>query len=186
MDRIKLIQALLLTTLMISPMYVSKGFNLIEVVITMAVVTILLLVMRPSWVYSMAYSRASAEISTIYQDLKFGRHLAVNNHNTVTTCPLDQANQCHNDWTQGYAVFIDGATKGQFDDDDQLLLERGPIDSKDLIRSSRNQVRFTPDGFTGNTGSIRYCPLSADHPLRRQITISATGGIRYNNKPGNC
>ncbi|WP_298442525.1 GspH/FimT family pseudopilin [uncultured Ferrimonas sp.] len=167
-------------------MHTQCGRTLIELLIAIAIATILLGIGRPVIDYLLAHSRASTHISQLYQDLNYARQLAVSYQNTITVCPINDDNRCSNQWQHGYSVFIDTQPKGRWNEGDEILQQRAAIAPQDFITASRTQVRFSSDGFTYFTGSIRYCPLQRNSELRQQVTISATGGIRYHPKPKAC
>lgn len=164
----------------------QQGVTFIELLVAIVVLSLMLAIAQPLMHHVLAHQRSQTHIDNIYQDLAYARQLAITYQNSITTCPLDDQQRCRNQWQQGYSVFIDTRPFGQFNEGDKLLRQKSQIHHDDHIRASRSQVRFSPSGFTSNTGSIRYCPLSTDSSIRKQVTINATGGIRYNSNPGNC
>ncbi|WP_028117985.1 GspH/FimT family pseudopilin [Ferrimonas senticii] len=164
----------------------ETGITLVELLISLAVLALLLGWGAPNLVELQARARAKSQIDDLYQDLRGARELAITYVNSVTVCPLDSNNRCHNDWHSGYRVFIDTSPFGEFSSDDELIFERGKIATGDFISSTEKMFRFTTDGFTSDAGNIRYCPRSVDSNHRQQLTISTTGGVRYNDTPNQC
>ncbi|MFI3245471.1 MAG: GspH/FimT family pseudopilin [Ferrimonas sp.] len=167
-------------------MHQQRGLTLIECTIALAILMIVLGVSQPAMKDLFAKGRTSAYVDRLYADIQHARQLAIVYMNSVTICPLDETQRCNWQWQQGYSVFIDADPKGEFDQADELIVVRPGPDPRDQLSANRNQIRFSTDGFTGNSGSLRYCPERYDSPLRQQLTISATGGVRYHINPATC
>lgn len=132
---------------------ISKGFTLVELMVTIAVAAILLAIGVPSLTSLYEGTRSTNEIRKISDVFAFARNQAVNYGATVTVCPY-AASPCGTDWNKGFSVYIDnGGEKNvlkvidSFNEHDVISLS-GPADKK---------VDFTPDGLVSVETSIIYC-----------------------------
>lgn len=163
------------------------GFNLIELMVTLVVATILIGIAAPSLSNLYDAQRANSAIREIQQTLQFGRNAAISYGLRVTICPLKD-NQCDDNWQNGLTVFTDSGVLNQLDNSDQSLLTTGPFNSNDSVTYNRDAIRFLPDGLaSGTNGTLVYCPRSADNPNARAVIVNQAGRVRFSNKTDlNC
>lgn len=163
------------------------GFNLIELMVTLVVATILIGIAAPSLSNLYDAQRANSAIREIQQTLQFGRNAAISYGLRVTICPLKD-NQCDDNWQNGLTVFTDSGVLNQLDNSDQLLLTTGPFNSNDSVTYNRDAIRFLPDGLaSGTNGTLIYCPRSTDNPNARAVIVNQAGRVRFSNKKDiNC
>ncbi|MCL2917552.1 GspH/FimT family pseudopilin [Shewanella litorisediminis] len=156
----------------------QNGFTLIELMITIAIVTILLTIGVPQLTELHQAYRADSAIKVIQQTLQYARNTAISYGLRVTVCPLKD-NQCTNDWHLGLAVFTDSGISNQIDGSDKLLMQTGSFDSSDFMFYNRAAARFQPDGLaSGSNGTFKYCPGSADSPYSKAVIINQAGRVR--------
>lgn len=157
----------------------QNGFTLIELMITIAIASILLTIGLPQLTELHQAYRADSAIKVIQQTLQYARNTAISYGLRVTVCPLKD-NQCTNDWHLGLVVFTDSGVSNQIDGNDKLLLQTGSFDSNDLMFYNRSAARFQPDGLaSGSNGTFKYCPGSADSPYSKAVIINQAGRVRF-------
>lgn len=160
----------------------SKGFTLVELMVTVVVAGILLTVAVPSLVSLYEGQRARSTAATIESTFAFARNQAVAYGSRVSVCPLS-GTTCGTDWTAGFSVFIDNGTLGSMDTTngiaDTVLRVIDPVDSQDFIKASTNRFTYNADGLmNGNVGgTIAYCPGSKTSSDSKGYTIGAAGLI---------
>ncbi|MGI2210309.1 GspH/FimT family pseudopilin [Shewanella baltica] len=157
----------------------QKGFSLIELLISLAVLTILLTGGVPSLTDVYTQYRADSSIRIIQQTLQFARNQAITLNRKVTVCAvIDQ--KCEQNWQAGLTVFIDTNSNNQVDDSDKILYMKNAFDSKDTVKYNRTSIRFRPDGLaSGTNGTLKYCPSNPASPHSRAIVINQAGRVRF-------
>ncbi|MGO9935750.1 MAG: GspH/FimT family pseudopilin [Steroidobacteraceae bacterium] len=88
----------------------SPGFTLMEVLITISVVSILAAIAVPSFKYVTTSYRMSAEVNALLGDMQFARSEAQKQGQTVTICASTNGTSCvgsGNTWNTGWIVFLD-------------------------------------------------------------------------------
>ncbi len=85
----------------------SNGFTLIETLISVAILTILVTVGVPAFNDFLIQIRVDNEINSINRLLNIARISAISHSLPTTVCPLNENNQCHNQWQKTISVFID-------------------------------------------------------------------------------
>ncbi|MGE6434217.1 GspH/FimT family pseudopilin [Shewanella baltica] len=165
----------------------QKGFSLIELIISLAVLTILLTGGVPSLTDVYTQYRADSSIRIIQQTLQFARNQAITLNRTVTACAVIDE-KCVQNWQVGLTVFIDTNNNNQLDDIDKKLYITNAFDSKDIVKYNRTAIRFQPDGLaSGTNGTLKYCPSSATSPYSRAVIVNQAGRVRLSkNSNINC
>lgn len=90
-------------------MYTSKGFTLIELAVTIAVVAILLTLAVPSFNSLIQSNRVTGHANGMVSALHFARSEAVNRSETVRFCPVNAAQtDCDEDgdWAAGWIALV--------------------------------------------------------------------------------
>ena len=119
----------------------QKGFSLIELIISLAVLTILLTGGVPSLTDVYTQYRADSSIRIIQQTLQFARNQAITLNRTVTACAVIDE-KCVQNWQVGLTVFIDTNNNSQLDDSDKILYMTNAFDSKDTVKYNRTSIVF--------------------------------------------
>ena len=159
----------------------TKGFTLVELIVTVSVLAILVTVGVPSFVSFIQRYAAASAIGMFHKDLQLARAEAVSLGKRVTVCHLSSSNTCDGNWLQGISVFVDdGASIGELDGGELVLAESNPLGTENYFKdSSRTRVTFTADGqAAGFAATFVFCPSSAEAEFARGVILSNTGRAR--------
>ena len=87
----------------------QRGFTLIELIITVAIVAILLAIGVPSFQEMMRNNRVAAHTNDRLSSLNLARSEAIKRGVRVSLCKSSDGLSCATtgDWTQGWIVFVD-------------------------------------------------------------------------------
>ncbi|GGB60180.1 GspH/FimT family protein [Shewanella inventionis] len=162
--------------------YLTKGFSLIEVIVTSLLIMLLSLIAIPSFSAVNEQIRAQSSIKVIQQTIQFGRNMAITYGTRVTVCPIVD-NKCSADWSIGLSVFIDQGKKNQLDANDQILQQTSAFNENDYVSYNRAAVRFQPDGLaSGTNGTLTYCPGTVDSEYSKAVIVNQAGRARMSKK----
>ena len=156
----------------------QKGFTLIEVMVTIAIVAILATIALPNMSTFLVKMRVDNEISELQRLLLTARNMAINTGKNTTVCPLSGSN-CTNNWQNEISVFTNSdntpTTNIVFTAPDELIKTKGEIKVGDQLQYAQNSIIYTPDGrLLAVPANFSYCPKDkAD--LSRGISISLSG-----------
>ena len=140
----------------------TTGFTLIELVVTVAVLSILLAIAAPSF----ASLRQRTAVTTTHNLLLTGfataRNYAVSFQRLTTICPGTPASGCRADgiWDAGWLVFVDANGDGRLDAGDALVHHENVMRDGVQIRSGRGRPRATfrsDGGAPGTNLTLRIC-----------------------------
>ena len=138
-------------------MRTNKAFTLLELLITLAIITILLAIGAPSLRGLMQNNNAASAASDIQKRLLFARNHSVSTLNRVTVCPLNNTNTCTTNWISGIDVFIDHNGNRNYDNDDQKLVKAKRFTGDDTFNGILTGITFMPNGSVSSAGTFEYC-----------------------------
>jgi type IV fimbrial biogenesis protein FimT len=161
-----------------------NGFTLIEVLVSLAILTSLTAIGIPSLLDFTVKLKVDNEISHLYRLLLTARNSAINSGQATTVCPLDKSNQCSSDWSKPLYVFNDINDNKQFEpnNNEKVISMKAAINEQDKLQYGKNRigVTYTSTGHLsgwGQNGTFKYCPKN--HANKSRGIIVATSGRLY-------
>jgi type IV fimbrial biogenesis protein FimU len=162
---------------------ISKGFTLIELMVTLVVAAILLGIGVPSLISVYEGNRADSAIRTIHDTLAFARNQAVSYGANVIVCPYAAA-PCGSSWSKGISVYILTPANEK-----KVLRVIDKFHENDILKvtgaDSNKQISFTADGFSSAASEFIYCP-GGNKIGSRSVASSSTGLIQFGDKDKDC
>lgn len=162
----------------------NKGYTLLELMMTIAIVSILIAVATPSFTRTVISHSVSSDQDTLFTLLSTARSEAIKRGSKVSICKSANFIACDNSasWTDGWIVFFDSDGDGVIDstDGDTILKINEALDKNiSLIFSGGNFISFNSLGRPeANFGTFTFTHSSGDSFYTRTITISTTGRAR--------
>lgn len=158
----------------------SDGFTLIELMVTLIIVTIISQIAL--WYSSdfLAQNRLENHINLLHKHINYGRLYAIENATYVTLCGL-RDNQCEPEqWHTQLSLFIDKDKSTTLDDDELVLSTFEKVHEADSLDYPRNAITFRPDGTLNGfqNGTFIYCPNNKANIEGLALSVSQTGRIR--------
>lgn len=148
-----------------NPKSAQSGFTLIELMITLGIMSILFGVSIVGYRSQMEVSQTTEVSSDLRMDLVFSRGEAIKRGGWVGLCATNDSTQCVNSYQNGWMVFYDFDRNGLFNDGDTVLSWYQQPHSAVTIDVSE------PEGGTGGPVLFSY----RGYP-DRAIQVSANRG----------
>lgn len=157
----------------------NRGFTLIELMVTVAVLAILLTIALPSFRGVMQSNRVATSTNELIAVLSLARSEAIRNSRGSGACASAAGTGCDGTWEQGLMVWADTNGNGEFDAAEAVLRF---VAAKPQMKLGAEADRVTFDGRGRRRGSgdfaIQLEPADCGaQPYQRTISVSRTGQI---------
>jgi type IV fimbrial biogenesis protein FimT len=148
-----------------------KGFTLVEMLVTVALVAILATVAVPSFAELIRNGRATAQTNELIGSLHLARSEAITRAEPVVLCASSSGTACTGaaSWSDGWMVFVDrGGAVGSFDPaSDEALRIYPALGGDSRLSSASGFLRYRPDGTLDAVAAVEFT-------LRQPVCHSGT------------
>jgi type IV fimbrial biogenesis protein FimT len=148
----------------------SRGFTLVELLVTISIVAILASLAVPAFSEVMLSSRLSSLANKFVASVQLARSEAIKRNAAVTLCASSDGSTCTGAWKDGWVVRAGGAVVHS-----QEALPNGLL-LVDTDADPNTTLNFQPTGVGATAASLTLCRSTPDVGTRqRVIRVSATG-----------
>lgn len=166
-------------------MELPGGFSLTELLLAVALLTILAGLSAPSFQDLQLNATRANAVNQFVQSIHLARGEAMKRNGVVSLCASAGAASCETEeaqWNNGWIVFVNGdADVPAVRDADENLLYTYPAWPRGRITSNRATLSFRAFGQTGVTSTFTFCDIRGSREARAVI-ISQTGRPRVSNR----
>lgn len=161
----------------------KNGFTIIELMLTILIVSIVLAIGVPSFTAAIQNNRIAGQINTLLSTLNYARAEAVKLGNTtVTICgSTDQAGCDTSNWESGWIVFRDVNGNGSVEAGDTILRVQEALTGGNTLRTNgfaaATHIQFGNRGTTGQQGTFTLCDSRGATEARGTV-INLSGQAR--------
>ena len=159
-----------------------KGFTLTELLIVVAIISILATITAPSFSDFIDNTRLTSTMTQLTSDLNRARSEAIKRNSWVLVCARSSNTACGTNWGNGWLICQDSTNDGTNNCDSGTAANPNPI----VVHQAIN-ANFT---LTGSAASMRFNPNGTGGPdtlnlvsgtKSRTANIVATGNISVSN-----
>lgn len=159
----------------------SKGFTLLELLITLGIIAIASGLAIASMSALMDDSDGENYAREFVKTINYSRLQAVSSGQTVTLCPL-VSGTCSSDWSKDITIFIDANNNRTLGTNTVLrIVEAIPSQNSLTYTGTALGISFYSDGSIGDSdnGSFSYYQNKVCDTSARGIDINNSGRARY-------
>lgn len=165
------------------------GFTLIEVLVVVAIASLLLSLAAPAMSNMVNSMRLSTAGDSFFSSLLLARSEAIKRNSRAVVCKSFTGDACTTSggWEQGWIVFHDVNNNAALDAGEVVLLREQAVSHPIRLTGNGplvNYVSYTPMGMTSFTsgafqaGTLTVCTQSSTSVAAREIKISISGRPR--------
>lgn len=163
----------------------SAGFSLTELMIAIAILSIVSGMAIPSFGALIARNQLTTQSNAILTSLYLARSYAITQQKNVHICQLNingtetcSANTDSNrNWSKGWLVFADLNGNNNFDADDSLITVLQTNETTNIVFNQRGRLRFFPDGSARSAG---FYLCNKEYEQYKHIYLLYSGRARVN------
>lgn len=173
----------------------DRGFTLIEMLVTVAVLAIVLSIAAPSFSTMIKNGRLATESNDLMSDLALARTEAARRGGRVSLCISNNGTTCATsgaDWSGGRIVFSDREPYGQIDSGDTILRVVSSVTAKKITLTASGfnptyYFQFRPNGASSSstTGVMKICD-DRTGSFGREIEVLITGRVSLKTTTSSC
>jgi len=159
----------------------NSGFTLLELVITVALLSIVMAIAVPSMTVFNQNDRLTTNINALVGHLGLARSEAVKRSQQVSICVSSDSLTCTGgNWEDGWLVYADTNNDGSLNGTDETLRVQQALGGENKMKPTGigSQVTYDYRGFVTATGNFLLCD-SRSGDLGKTITITTTGRVRF-------
>ena len=162
----------------------QRAMTVLELLITLAILSILTAVAVPAWHNSLVYGRRAAALNAMRSSLAFARSNAITRGRTVALCTSRDHRHCdHGHWDEGWIVYVDRNENYERDTGETVLRVHTGLGAGGSLSGNRliaHHVGFLRNGLMHgvHNGTITYQTTPRRPRLRRCLVVSRSGRIR--------
>lgn len=157
---------------------VFHGFTVIDLLITLAIMSLLFASAVPNMDSIIAKLESQHVAREVYQSLQVARQHAVTSGKTVSICGSSRQGRCLLKDFDHIQVFLDNNRNKQRDDDEELITLLN-LDMRGSLRlNAHTALKYQSNGSSYTPASFIYCPGKSIHkPFIKRITVSFSGRV---------
>ncbi|WP_228730594.1 prepilin-type N-terminal cleavage/methylation domain-containing protein [Psychrobacter sp. TAE2020] len=163
-----------------------KGFTLVELIVTLAIIAIIVTIATPFMLRQLATMEAKRIRYALSNTLKVAKAESLIRRKNLILCLSDDNSRCNRNSNEVLLLFIDNNRNNHFDPGTDQLLEQHHLSPKYAtihlrVGSRRHYTKFWGDSGKprGHFGHIKYCPTSVHNNVKYQISFNQAGIIKY-------
>ncbi len=160
----------------------TKGFTLIELMVTIAVAAILATIAFPSFTTTIRNNRVATANNEVLAMVNLARSEAIRSGQGGVVCGSSTGASCDGAWAQGIAAVSD--PNGDGSPADGTVLRFSTFNSAMTVTGPQAVIAFDARGRRRDSADqlLRMRPVTctADVQQRRTLTVNASGQVRSN------
>ncbi len=164
----------------------SRGFSLIELMVTIAVLAVLVTIGLPSFQSSMRTNRVATGTNELLASLALARSEAIRNPGGAGICASEDGESCGGEWNDGWLVWLDSDADGEPGDDERILRHVEGTEHISVVEQAlgvgaeAHKVMFDTRGLSTTDARqfvLQATDCRAGQSLVRTLSLSMVGQV---------
>jgi type IV fimbrial biogenesis protein FimT len=171
-------------------LHTTYGFTLMELIIVLAISSILMTSAIPAFSQMLARNKQTAKIHLLFAHHRLARSEAIISNQRVTLCKSSDSLQCtrNSQWHDGWIVFIDANHDKRVSSSERIIFVQQALENNMTLKyrgfGSHNYISYFPGGRTTSNGTFTLCNQFGEKTAKGLI-ISRTGRAHLSDRASN-
>lgn len=156
----------------------QRGFTLIELMVTVAIIAVLAMVAAPSFNDAILSNKLASFSNSFVASTQLARSEAIKRNATVRVCRSANGTSCATDgtWQQGWIVFHDADNDGSVDAGETVIQVQAALSADYHFTGDSYSLVFQPIGGGSTSASLTLCRATPSAGRQeRTIGVGSTG-----------
>lgn len=166
----------------------SRGFTLLELMITLAVLAVLATIAFPGFRRTIQFNRVTTQVNQMAAGLALARSEAIRLSTGAGICASSTGTGCDTSWGGGWLVWDDSDGDGTLGSNETVVRYTAANSKISYSGPSTGIVVFDSRGRRSTSSTTQFVLQPSDcttgESLQRTLTVAATGGVTLSR--GNC
>lgn len=155
-----------------------RGVTLLELMISVAIISILVTVVGPNARDLLLRNRITAQINELSGVVQYARHTAIDQQVDTVVCPTADFASCSTDWHLAKMVFADWDGSGDLNGDEEILAATDQLAGGLNMTGPNLALVFNVSGAANTAATLLICPDDNDQEFARALLLSLQGRVR--------
>jgi type IV fimbrial biogenesis protein FimT len=161
----------------------ARGLSLIELLVTLAVSSILFSLGVPALQTIVGSNRVTTQVNSLSGALALTRSEAIRQSVQAIICKSQDGQQCNSSgkWSDGWIVFVDTDWDLERDDTEPVLLAQERLPGQVTLTyngfPTDNYIAYRPTGFAKMNGTFTFCSTGRTQ-IKRAVIVNWVGRPR--------
>ncbi len=152
----------------------EQGITLVELLIVIALLTVIAQVALPAWQTFIMKNRSQALQHSVERAVHLARSRAVTGHTTIELCGSRNGENCSSDWSSGW--LMQAVPPGRQAEPPEQVTQLDPRHLQLQWAGFRPKIAFNASGYsTASNGRFFVC---RDHAIDWQLILNRQGRLR--------
>ncbi len=161
----------------------NKGYSLIELLVTVAILGILLAVSLPNFQDTIESNVTNSQAKLFMTTLNLARSEAIKRGTNVGICPSSDGADCDAaSWSNGWIVFVDAngdadGDAGSIDAGDTIIRVFDTLGADSVLTGTTDFLEYNSLGFSATAGvqTMKLCPATNNAVNARSVEVGVSG-----------
>jgi type IV fimbrial biogenesis protein FimT len=153
-----------------------NGFSLIELMVVLAVISILMSIGVPSFRTLMADNQITNSSNELLYALQIARTEAVKRNSMVSLCPSSDQSTCtgNGSWHVGWIIFIDTNNNGARENAEEIIRVQNALDTT-VTLAGPNAIQYATGGYLSPAAMTTIQASATGSTNNKWVCLTAIG-----------